>query len=74
MKILVNGAWRELTVAAQGPPSPAPTLETVLSELGLAGGTIATAVNGEFVAAGARACTPVHEGDRVEVLAPMQGG
>jgi sulfur carrier protein len=35
---------------------------------------VATAVNGEFVAAAARVRTPLSEGDRVEVLAPMQGG
>jgi sulfur carrier protein len=65
MKILVNGAWRE-TVAAE--------LSTLLEELGLAGAVIATAVNGEFVAAAVRPDTALAEGDRVEVLAPMQGG
>ena len=65
MKILVNGAWRE-TVA--------PELSGLLEELGYSGAVVATAVNGEFVAAGARAHTALAEGDRVEVLAPMQGG
>jgi sulfur carrier protein len=72
MKIIVNGAWRELTAAP--PPPTAPTLERVLSELGYGGSIVATAINGEFVAASARAGTEVQEGDRVEVLAPMQGG
>ncbi len=35
---------------------------------------VATAVNGEFVALGVRPRTRLAEGDRVEVLAPMQGG
>jgi len=65
MKILVNGAWRE-TSGAQ--------LSSVLEELGYGGSIVTTAVNGEFVAAAVRSDTPLVEGDRVEVLAPMQGG
>jgi sulfur carrier protein len=65
MRILVNGAWRE-TIAAE--------LSSVLQELGYGEAVVATAVNGEFVAAGVRAGTRLAEGDRVEVLAPMQGG
>ena len=65
MKILVNGVWRE-TVAAE--------LGGLLQELGYAGTVVATAVNGEFVGAAARASTSLSEGDRVEVLTPMQGG
>ena len=65
MRIIVNGAWRE-TVAAE--------LSTVLEELGYGGAVVATAVNGEFVALGVRPRTRLAEGDRVEVLAPMQGG
>jgi sulfur carrier protein len=65
MRILVNGAWRE-TVAAE--------LSTVLDELGYGDAVVTTAVNGEFVAAGVRLRTRLADGDRVEVLAPMQGG
>jgi len=65
MRILVNGAWRE-TQAAQ--------LSAVLQELGYGEAVVATAVNGEFVAAAVRPGTRLAEGDRVEVLAPMQGG
>jgi sulfur carrier protein len=65
MRILVNGAWRE-TVAGE--------LSCVLEELGYGEAVVATAVNGEFVAAGVRPGTRLAEGDRVEVLAPMQGG
>jgi sulfur carrier protein len=65
MRILVNGAWRE-TVGAQ--------LSAVLEELGYGEAVVATAVNGEFVAAGVRGRTHLAEGDRIEVLAPMQGG
>ena len=38
------------------------------------GGALATALNGSFVPVAARAKTALHDGDRVEVLAPMQGG
>ena len=35
---------------------------------------VATALNGEFVPARARAATPLKEGDRIEIVAPRQGG
>lgn len=35
---------------------------------------VATALNGAFVAAGARAATPLKDGDRVEIVSPRQGG
>lgn len=65
MRILVNGVWRE--VAAR-------QLAATLEELGFGGRIVATAVNGEFVAADVRCRLELVEGDRVEVLAPMQGG
>jgi sulfur carrier protein len=65
MRILVNGDWREST---------APGLAELLAELGYAEAIVSTAVNEQFVAVGARACTALADGDRVEVLAPMQGG
>jgi sulfur carrier protein len=65
MRILVNGAWREAQAAQ---------LAGVLDELGYAGAVVSTAVNDEFVAVAARDATAVHDGDRLEVLAPMQGG
>ncbi|MBV8146312.1 MAG: sulfur carrier protein ThiS [Gammaproteobacteria bacterium] len=65
MKILVNGAWRDTHSAALAP---------LLEELGYGGTVVTTAVNGEFVAAGKREERLLTEGDRLEVLAPMQGG
>ena len=35
---------------------------------------VATALNGEFVPARSREATPVKDGDRIEILAPRQGG
>ena len=65
MRILVNGAWREIT---------RDVLAGALEELGYGASAVSTAVNGEFVAAALRARTVLTEGDRIEVLAPMQGG
>jgi len=65
MKILVNGAWRE---------TQRKELAGALEDLGYGGSVVSTAVNGEFVAAAQRARTALAEGDRIEVLAPMQGG
>jgi sulfur carrier protein len=65
MRILVNGVWREPGAAQLG---------AVLEELGYRDAVVSTAVNGEFVATGARTHTLLADGDRVEVLAPMQGG
>jgi sulfur carrier protein len=65
MKIVLNGEPREIR---------APGLAAALAELGFADATVATAVNGAFVPAPARAATTLTEGDRLEVLAPRQGG
>ena len=65
MKLVVNGESQEL---------PAATLADALQSLDLAEAKVATALNGEFVPARARGSTPVKEGDRIEILAPRQGG
>jgi sulfur carrier protein len=65
MKILVNGAWRE---------TGAVDLATALQDLGYGEAVVATALNGEFVPAGSRPGARLTDGDRLEVLAPMQGG
>lgn len=65
MKILVNGTWCD---------TAATDLASALEELGYGGSIVATALNGEFVPASVRSSAPLAEGDRLEVLAPMQGG
>lgn len=65
MKLSINGEPREVS---------ATRLSDVLAELGFAQATVATAVNGDFVAAAARPATQLAEGDRVEIVAPQQGG
>ena len=65
MQIEVNGEGRDV----QGP-----TLADALAELGWAEARVATALNGDFVPKAVRAETALQHGDRLEVLAPMQGG
>ncbi|SDE36515.1 sulfur carrier protein [Paracoccus isoporae] len=65
MKITVNGTSEDL--AAQ-------TLDEALRELGYGDARVATAVNEAFVPAAARQAHALEPGDRVEILAPRQGG
>jgi sulfur carrier protein len=64
-RIEVNGEPHEISGA---------TLAEALVELGWGAAKLATALNGDFVPATARAGQPLRDGDRLEVLAPMQGG
>ncbi|MEP3686514.1 MAG: sulfur carrier protein ThiS [Sulfitobacter dubius] len=65
MKIEVNGEAREVAAAQ---------LDAALVEFGWGEAKIATALNGNFVPAGARGETMLRDGDRLEVLSAMQGG
>ena len=65
MKIMVNGTAREIA---------AETLAEALVALGQGEETVATALNEEFVPAAARAGTALAPGDRIEIVAPRQGG
>jgi sulfur carrier protein len=65
LKITVNGEARA---------TEARTLDDLCRELGLIDAKIATALNGEFVPANARAGARLSEGDAVELVSPRQGG
>ena len=65
MKITLNGVVREVEASV---------LDHALSELGYSESTIATAVNGQFVPKKQRPDIVLSDGDRIEVVAPMQGG
>ncbi|MBC7178770.1 MAG: sulfur carrier protein ThiS [Roseovarius sp.] len=65
MKITVNGTLRD---------TAATTLDALLVELGYAGAKVATAVNESFVPAAIRPEQRLNEGDRIEIVAPRQGG
>jgi sulfur carrier protein len=64
MKIVLNGEAREVE---------ATTLSALLFETGFSG-RVATAVNEAFVPATLRDSQALADGDRVEIVAPMQGG
>ncbi|WP_074380866.1 sulfur carrier protein ThiS [Bartonella doshiae] len=50
------------------------TLNLLLEELGYEGNWLATAVNAEVIPVDARSQCVLHEGDKIEILSPMQGG
>jgi sulfur carrier protein len=64
-----------MNITLNGEPAHtgAATLAGLLEEKGL-GSKVATARNGDFVPRDARAATPLADGDRIEVVAPTQGG
>lgn len=65
MKITLNGDAREIAAL---------NLDQALRELGYTDGGFATAVNGTFVPKTQRRDKVLGDGDRIEVVAPMQGG
>ena len=52
----------------------ADTLAELVASQGFSASGVATAVNGAFVPREARAATQLATGDRVEIVAPRQGG
>ena len=69
-------AKQRITIAVNGEATEtdASTLAELIAELGFVEGTVATARNGEFVPRAARAATKLTPDDKVEVVAPRQGG
>jgi sulfur carrier protein len=65
VKLIVNGEPRDVRGA---------TLAEALQTLDYGEARVATALNGEFVPARAREATPLKTGDRIEIVAPRQGG
>jgi sulfur carrier protein len=65
LKILLNG---------EALATDAKTLDELCARLGFADAKIATAVNGNVVAAVARSATQLAPTDEVEIVAPRQGG
>ncbi len=65
MKIQINAETHDIQ---------SDTLDKALAELGMTSVALATAVNGTFVSRAKRKTFTLCGGDRIEVLAPMQGG
>lgn len=64
----------EIQVNGEQQCCQAETLGDALNELGYADAIVATALNGQFIAQSMRDSTQLKQGDKLEVLAPMQGG
>ncbi len=65
MTLIVNGEKREVAAG---------TLAEALRALDYGEAKVATALNGEFVPARARGATALKDGDKIEIVAPRQGG
>ncbi|MCY6381163.1 sulfur carrier protein ThiS [Hoeflea prorocentri] len=65
MDIVING---------QPVKANARRLDVLLSEFSYEGDWLATAVNGELIRREERVSFVLSDGDRVEILSPMQGG
>lgn len=65
MNLTINGDRRDIAAA---------TVAEALTALDMDSARVATALNGRFVPADARADTALQPGDALEILAPMQGG
>ncbi|WP_214470446.1 sulfur carrier protein ThiS [Mesorhizobium sp. dw_380] len=65
MKLIVNGEALD---------SVAATLAALLAELDYEGDWLATAVNSDLVHKAERVEFRLNDGDRIEILSPMQGG
>lgn len=65
MKLIINGEERQIEAG---------TLSALLTALDYEGDWLATALNGDLVPRAERARTALNDGDRIEILAPKQGG
>jgi sulfur carrier protein len=65
LRLVVNGEPQDLAAA---------NLAEALAALDYENAVVATALNGAFVPKRLRAQTPLAEGDRIEIVAPRQGG
>ena len=64
-RININGEWVD---------TASTTLDDLLVRLGYDSQTVATAIDGAFVAREQRAAVEIGDGAHVEIVAPMQGG
>jgi sulfur carrier protein len=68
------GAATAVHVNGEPRMTSATTLAAFMEEAGYGDARVATALNGAFVAVRARAKTTIRPGDRIEIVAPRQGG
>lgn len=65
MRLIINGEEKTLDEK---------TLDVLLESLDYNPEVVATALNGVFVPRAARPDTPLNDGDRVEIVSPIEGG
>lgn len=65
MNIVLNGEKTDVSSS---------NLLKIIDEMGYGGAKIATALNEEFIPENKRCDIELSQGDRLEILAPMQGG
>lgn len=65
LRLVVNGEPQDIAAA---------NLAEALAVLDFADAVVATALNGAFVPKRKRAETALNDGDRIEIVAPRQGG
>ncbi|MDP8987724.1 MAG: sulfur carrier protein ThiS [Actinomycetota bacterium] len=66
MKVTVNGELRSVIEHA--------SVDDLARSVGVGPSGVAVALNGEVVPRSSWSATPLHDGDRVELLGAMQGG
>jgi sulfur carrier protein len=65
LRVFVNGELTETNAI---------TLAELLTQLGFAESSVATAINGDFVPRAARVAVRLASDDKVEIVSPRQGG
>jgi sulfur carrier protein len=65
---------RTVTVNGEATETDSATVAALVMSLGFAETQVATALNGDFVPRDKRAATQLGDGDKVEIVAPRQGG
>jgi sulfur carrier protein len=71
---LKTATQTSLVVNGEPVDTHARTLSELVAQMGLAQNAVATALNGEFIARAERAGTQLAAGDKIEIVAPRQGG
>jgi sulfur carrier protein len=69
-----NQTLVHLSVNGEDRSVGARTLADLIAELGYGDAKVATALNGEFVPERSRGSHSLSDGDKVEIVAPRQGG
>ena len=70
----ISDAMITIVLNGKTAPTAARDLSELVASFDAGANRVATAVNGAFVPADARAMTVLKEGDKIEIVSPRQGG